>query len=157
MKKRVILGLFLIFFLFPLVSASLSDEIQKITHHAEEYETGNINYVQLLVYTSAVRESINEILGSTEREFGGILEREQLAPLGEPTKDTKWVWVENEEHEVRVDEPLPVWRNVIFDGKKIQIRMNAWPSIFRKEGEERLFYRLHFEINFKKPEEQITP
>lgn len=179
-KRGAILTAVIIFlFLISFVSASsIDEEIKKMTNYAEEYETGNINYVQLLLYTSSIKQNLNEILGATEKEYGGILKQEQLKPLlGEPTEETKWVWVESEEREKKLDESIPVWRKIVFDGKKIQIRLNAWPSIFKKkkfkesgekeefkeegtekkfeELEEKLVYRLNFEINFKKPEEQL--
>jgi len=160
MKKKVISALVVLslFILIPCVLASsIDDEIQKVTHYAEEYETGNINYVQLLVYTSAARQNLNEILGATGKEEGGVLKQEQLKPiLGEPTDTRKWVWVEKEEREKRVDYDVPVWEKIIFDGKKIQIKLEAWPSLFTKKDTEDLIYRLNFMINFKKPEEELA-
>ncbi len=160
MKKSVILPLLVLcsFLLFlPIISASsVDDEVQKITHYAEEYETGNINYVQLLIYTSAVRQNLNEILGASGKEEGGLLKQEQLKPiLGEPTEIRKWVWVEKEEREKRVDYDVSIWEKIIFDGKKIQIKLEAWPSLFTKNNEESLVYRLNFMINFKKPAEEL--
>ena len=73
MKKRVVLFLLLALFLFPTILAGSPDaEIQKLTHYAEEYEIGNIDYVKLLVYISSVRESLNEELGATHNIWGGL-------------------------------------------------------------------------------------
>ena len=181
MKKRGFIWFFiaLILFLLPqlILASSVDEEIKKITHYAEEYETGNINYVQLLLHTSSVRQNLNELLGATEKEMGGVLKQEQIkATLGLPTEETKWVWVESEEQEKRLDKEVPAWQKIVFDGKKIQIKLNAWPSLFKKkqlkefeenkeksldsekeetESEEKLIYRLNFEIIFKKPEEQL--
>jgi len=170
MKKRVVLFLLLALFLFPTILAGSPDaEIQKLTHYAEEYEIGNIDYVKLLVYISSVRESLNEELGATHKYMGGVVRQEQIRKiLGEPTDETKWVWVEGEERDVKLDYYVPVWRKIIFDGKKIQISLEAFPSIFRKkhfedEFEEKseaieegsLIYRLHFNIEFKKPQEHL--
>jgi hypothetical protein len=183
MLKR---GLIAISFLFLLIFSagvyavsadSVDDEFKKLAHYAGEYETGNINYVQFIIYTSSIRGKMNEILGATGKEMGGILKEEQLkAVLGEPTEETKWVWSEGEEKEKKIDSPAPVWRKIVFDGRKIQIRLNAWPSIFSKKQfkeengnkdeenknlvledlEGKLVYRLNFEIEFKKPEEQLN-
>ncbi len=176
MEKRVILVasfIMLTFFSMSLVLSvsNIDSEIKKVTYYAQEYETGNIGYVKLLVYVSNTKQSLNEILGATEREMGGVLKQEKIREiLGEPVEETKWVWVEGEEQDRKLDSPVPVWKKIIFDGKKIQIRLNAWPSIFSKkefieENEEReeisedlegkLIYRLDFEIEFKKPEEQL--
>ncbi|MFH1918025.1 MAG: hypothetical protein ABIJ14_02920 [Nanoarchaeota archaeon] len=183
MKKGVLFFVLLMLILLPIASAgSVDSEMQKVTHYAEEFETGNINYVQFLVHLSSVRENLNEILGATGKEYGGIVKQEQVrAILGEPEKETKWVWVENEEREKKVESSVPIWEKIIFDGKKIQIRLNAFPSIIKrktpelkaeirkledegrieevklleKEGEETLVYRLNFNIEFKKPKEQL--
>ena len=43
--------LVLLFLIIPFVFAgSVDNEIQKIAHYSEQYETGNINYVQLEIY-----------------------------------------------------------------------------------------------------------
>ena len=176
MLKR---GVNISFIIVLLLSASLAsvsaattdDEFKKIANYAREYETGNINYVQLLIYSSAVREKMNEVLGATGREIGGVLKQEQIKKiLGEAAEETKWAWSEGEEKEIKLDNPAPVWKKIIFDGKKIQIKLNAWPSIFSKKEfkedeqeknkavedlEGKLIYRLNFEIEFKKPEEQL--
>ena len=160
------------------VSPEIKNEIQKLTHYAEEYETGNINYVQLLVYMSSIRENLNEILGVVSREHGGILKQEQLkAVLGEADEMTKWLWVENEKREKKLDKEVPAWKKIIFDGKKIQMKLNAYPFMFTEKekflGDEEkekpgknkedffeeyknlVLYNLHFSVDFKKPEEQL--
>src|SRR3989344_6523499 len=166
----IILVLLLLMFSTPVSATSIDDEFKKIANYAGEYETGNIDYVQLLVYSSSVREKMNEILGATGREMGGVLKQEQIKKiLGEALEETKWVWSEGENKEIRLDNPAPVWKKIIFDGRKIQIRLNAWPTIFSKrdiEGENKnknledlegkLIYRLNFDIEFKKPEEQLN-
>ncbi|MEK6927469.1 MAG: hypothetical protein AABX11_03475 [Nanoarchaeota archaeon] len=165
--------LFLIVSIVCVSASSVDDEFRKLANYAGEYETGNINYIQLLVYTSSVRDKLNEILGSTGKEMGGILKQEQIQSiLGTPSEETKWVWVEGEEREIKMENSVPAWKKIVFDGRKIQIRLNAWPSIFGKkdfndennnekskelaELEEKLVYRLNFEIEFKKPEEQLN-
>ena len=134
MKKRVLFLLLVGILFFPIISsAQINSEIQKITTYAEDYETGNINYVQLLVYTSSIREKMNDLLGASGKENGGILKQQQIeSVLGEPNERTKWVWVEGLEHEVKLNTDVPAWRKIIFDGKKIQIRLNAYPSILVK-------------------------
>ena len=185
MKKRgviVLFGLILSLFLITsvlAVSNSADSEIKTITHYAEEYEIGNIDYVKLLVYISASRQNLNEILGATEQQMGGVLKQDKIKDiLGDATEETRWVWVEGEEQDKKLDSSVPVWRKIIFDGKKIQIRLSAYPSIFTKkqfneetnkkdeetkqesdEGgikEGDLIYRLNFEFEFRKPEEQLN-
>lgn len=162
MKKRVLgmhllsFAIFLIIFMPFVIAAptSIDSEIKKITYYAQEYETGNINYIQFLIYSNAVREKINELMGAKKIE-GGLLREEQLKSVfGEPTEKTKWVWVEKEEREKKLDNEISVWRKIIFDGSKIQVWLNAWPSLFRENDE--LIYRLHFNTDFKKPKEELN-
>jgi hypothetical protein len=171
-KRGLSLIIVIILFLLPsILAVSVDSEIKKLTTSAGEYESGNINYVQLLVYSSAVREKMNEILGATNKEAGGVVKEDQLKSiLGNPTEETRWVWSESEQREMKMDKDVPVWKKIVFDGKKIQVRLTAWPSIFGrkqyegdkdKKNEElinlegKLIYRLNFEIEFKKPGEQL--
>jgi hypothetical protein len=178
MKKLVIfVTLFLIILSLISVSATIDSEMQKVTYYAEEYETGNINYAQLLVYLSSAHQSLNTLLGATGEEYGGILKQEQIEDiLGKSQYETKWVWVQDEEREKKVDSYLPVWEKIVFDGKKISIKLHANPFLFKeinqelkekiwdlekqgkfeeaeelkKTGKESLGYNLNFETDFKK-------
>ena len=132
-----------------------------------------------MVYISESRQNMNEILGASEKEMGGVLKQEKIREiLGEPSEETKWVWVEGEDQDKKLDYSVPVWKKIIFDGRKIQISLDAFPSIFSKKqieeqsdggnGENKetensgssikegdLIYRLNFWIQFKKSEEQM--
>jgi len=156
MKKEVVLFLILLV-LTPIASAqSIEDPIKKISHHAEQYEIGNINYAQLIVYITSLSKDMAEEMGATGDIHNPMLTTEQLeSALGKPTESTKWVWVEGEEREKKLDKEAQAWRKIIFDGKKIQIWLNAWPNIISKSGEDQLIYRLHLDVVFKKPEEQL--
>src|SRR3989344_2109122 len=168
MKRGRYLFTFLsILLLLSFVHADVASEIQKLIHYAEEYETGNIDYARLIVYTGAVREQLNEDLGVIDRREGGIMNEEQVRKaLGEPTEKTKWVW--SEEENKKLSESIPAWRKLVFDGKKIQIYIEAYPSLHRKghrneEGKfipdentkEEIVYRIHFNIKYKQDEEDV--
>ena len=57
---------------------------------------------------------------------------------------------------MKLDKYVPIWKKIVFDGKKIRITLSAYPSVFKKRtGENLLIYRLNFETEFKKPEEQL--
>lgn len=171
MGRGTLVVLLVVLLFLPFISAdSVDSEIQKITYYAEEYEIGNIDYVKLMLHISSSRESLNNILSAKNKDLGGIVKQDKLREvLGEPNEQTKWVWVEGEEQDVKLDYYVPIWKKIVFDGNKIQIRMEAYPSIFKKkileeEFEEKIsaeieegsiIYRLHFEIEFKKPEEQL--
>ncbi|MBS3089661.1 hypothetical protein J4461_02135 [Candidatus Pacearchaeota archaeon] len=163
MVKRGLVALAFISALVFLSSNALSldntveGEIQKIVHYAEEYEIGNINFVELLVYASASRQRLTEILGVVSREEGGLFKEEQIRNvLGSPSEEMKWAWSDKEQKEKKLDRPVPVWEKIIFDGNKIQIRLNAWPSIFTRGEKEEVIYRLNFDIDFKRPKDELN-
>src|SRR3989344_37203 len=160
MKKEAFLLLIFLALIPSITSQSIETPIQKITYHAEEYETGNINYAQLIVYTSTLSKELAEEMGATSQQHDVVLKAEQLeSALGKPTETTKWVWLETGDgngHEKKLDKEVPGWRKIIFDGKKIQLWLNAWPNLMIKDDEEILVYRLHLDTRFKSPEEQIN-
>jgi len=140
-------------------SLGLQDEIKKITHYAEEYETGNINYVKLMVHTAASRENINELMGGKELGMDGgmvVTASEIERVLGEPDSNGhgRWAWLQSEEREIKLDKPVPVWKKIVFDGKKIQIRFNAYPMAFKKSGEIKIFYNINVDAEFKSKEDE---
>ena len=163
-KRFIILVAFIIFinlyFLMYFISAQTStptieSEINKLTHYAEEYETGNIDYAKLVVYAGAVRESLNEIAGVVDKNEGGILNEEQVRKvLGEPTDDTKWIWVDKESSEKKLDNALPVWEKIIFDGHSIQIRLNAWPSLYSKRNYDEESFNEETDYNFQNEDDE---
>ncbi len=160
MKKEAFI-LFLVFIFLTQASAqSIDTPIKKITYQAEQYETGNINYAQLIVYISSLKQDIAEAMGSIGEEHDPVLKAEQLeSALGKPTETTKWAWAETGDgngHDKKLDEEVPAWRKIIFDGGKIQLWLNAWPNIITKNNEDVLFYRLHLDVRFKRPEKQIN-
>ena len=159
MKKRVLFLIsILILFLsaYSVSSESIDSSIKKITYNAEQYEIGNINYARLIVYMASLSKELAEEMGATSDSHDQILKQEQLEKaLGPPTETTKWAWVENEDREKKLDSEAQAWRKIIFDGKKIQIFLNAWPSIRKIDGEDKLVYRLHTDISFKSQEDEI--
>jgi len=85
-------------------STSVEDEIKKATHYAEDYETGNIDFVKFLLYMSNVRQGLNELLGATDQHHGGLLGEDQIEEaLGPPNKWTRWAWNEWQKTEQRLD------------------------------------------------------
>ncbi|MEK6858447.1 MAG: hypothetical protein AABX53_00875 [Nanoarchaeota archaeon] len=155
--KRGAVVLYLLFFFVPLATAtSIDPTIQRITHYAEEYETGNIDYAQLIVHMSSLRAELAEAMGALSQGHDAVLTEQQLgSALGEPRERTKWVWVEGEDREKKVDNEVPAWKKILFDGKTIQIWLNAWPSISVRDGEDALVYRLHNDVQFKQVEDDF--
>ncbi|MEK6855335.1 MAG: hypothetical protein AABX73_03890 [Nanoarchaeota archaeon] len=161
MKKEALVLFLALVILIPSVLADPIDEIiKKVTYQSEQFEAGNINYAQLIVYTTSLRLDLTKEMGATSQEHDPVLKLEQLEKaLGKPTETTKWVWVETGDgggYEKKLDNEAPAWRKPVFDGKKIQMWLSAWPNIIEKSNEDVLFYRLHLEIKFKSPEEQLN-
>ncbi len=61
-----------------VVGDSIDSEVKKLTHYAEDYETGNIDYVQLILYASSVSQNLNELLGATRSEHGDLLKQDKI-------------------------------------------------------------------------------
>lgn len=142
---------------FVSAASSVNQEIQRLTHYAQEYEIGNINYAQFSVYLASVEQNLNEVLGASKQNHDETLKSGQLEEaLGPPTEKTEWIWVEKEDREIRLEKEIPVWRRNVYDGKKIQIKLNAWPH-FRRANESEPRYRLHSEIIFKRPQDAFDP
>lgn len=148
--KKIFLVLPL-FFLFSTAQASIEDNIDSVIHYAEQYEIGNIDYLQLRVHTSFIRDVIQSELGEEIKPYHMGLNKETVEEmLGKPTEMGYWAWDEENEEDTRLDEPLPVWKKLIFDGRKIQIMINAWPHVMNTEEGKMEYYWLDFEVKFKK-------
>ncbi|MFH1637190.1 MAG: hypothetical protein ABIB71_02070 [Candidatus Woesearchaeota archaeon] len=153
----MILLLVIIAALLPSAMAAdpITDKVYQIVHYAEQYEMGQISYPELKIYSNSLREDIREmmgemVLGEENEHFEGVTPEAAEKFFGEPTEYTNWLWLSNEEKEIRVDEKMPRWEKVVFDGKKIQITFNAWPQIYKGKDGEKKFYWVDFNIRFKK-------
>ncbi|MFH1209654.1 MAG: hypothetical protein V1663_02605 [archaeon] len=139
-------------------SSDIEAKINSIITYAERYEAGVIDYLQLIIHANSIREEINEMLGEdafeiiVENESRGLgLTEEAVRNIfGDPTYYEEWVWVENLEQDMKIDKAVPRWEKNVFDGNKIHMSFNAWPHVL-KEGDELIFfYRVDFDIKFKK-------
>ncbi len=159
MRKILLLFLPILLILFPVVSAEttidiaeIEDKINSIAHYAEEYEVGNINYLQLNVHGHKIRADLNLMLGGGigPDEWGRIpVENVEMA-FGPPTDYTNWVWVENKQMDKRFDEEMPWWEKIIFDGRKVQIIFHASPHTIEGEGGEIFkYYSVDLNVKFK--------
>lgn len=143
----VIIGLLL---LIPSIFAadSFNNEIKKITYYAGEYETGNINYAQFLVYSNSIIGKIDEVIGTAF--LNGVSEQDEIrSTLGEPSDETKTVW-SNYNEEMKLDNPLPVWNKIIYDGEKIRITFDANPNY--DDYNKKVIYRPGIYLELKSPE-----
>ncbi|MHA2065951.1 MAG: hypothetical protein ACXABY_16390, partial [Candidatus Thorarchaeota archaeon] len=132
---------------------SIDGKINSIAHHAEEYEVGNINYMQLYVHAHTIRAELNLALGGGigEKDWGRIPVENIKEAFGEPTEMTRWVWVENKHTDKRISEAMPMWERVVFDGRKIQVILNAWPAVVENDdGSYFRFYNIDLRVRFKK-------
>ncbi len=158
MRKSIFLLMLLLLFLPAEASSGdlkldeIEDKINSIVHYAEEYEVGNINYFQLNVYGHKIRSDLNLLLGGgIGNEWGRIPKESVERAFGPPTDHTNWVWIDNKHTNKRLDEAMPWWERIVFDGKKIRIIFNAFPSAIEKEnGELFKYYSVDLNVRFKK-------
>ncbi len=136
---------------------SIEDKINSIVKYGEQYEMGQISYLQMIVHSTILRQDINEMLSEKiEVHYDGHIEygaseEEMRRIFGAPADITPWVWDVHEEKEIRIDERMPNWKKTVFDGKKLKITFNAWPNVLREEdGSLTKFYWVHFETRFKR-------
>jgi len=129
--KKVLFIVFLLL-IVPVVSAqSVDEEIENIVYYAEQYEMGDINYLQLMAQATLIRGDINELLGDFKfEEHGpsGVTAEAAEEYFGEPEWYTKRAWDVSEDRDVILDEKVPTFRNTIFDGQRVQLTFNAWPN-----------------------------
>ncbi|MFH1711445.1 MAG: hypothetical protein ABH840_03995, partial [Nanoarchaeota archaeon] len=136
---------------------SIDDKINSVVKYGEQYEMGQISFLQMLVHSSVLRRDINEMLSEKiEVHVGGPVEygateEEMRRIFGAPADITPWVWVVNEDRDMRIDERMPYWEKTVFDGKKLRIIFHAWPNVLREEdGSLTKFYWIDFDTKFKR-------
>ncbi len=136
---------------------SIDDKINSIVKYGEQYEMGQISYLQMIVHSSVLRQDINEMLSEKiEVHVGGPVEygateEEMRRIFGAPVDISPWVWDVQEEKEIRIDERMPRWEKTIFDGKKLRITFNAWPNVLKEDdGSLTKFYWIDFDTRFKR-------
>lgn len=153
MKKWWFILVIFMLFLVPTIFADpFKDEIKKITFYAQEYESGNINYPQFLVYSNSINGKIDEVIGNAF--LNGTSEQDELRRvLGDPTEEIKYVWG-NFNDRKKLDNPMPAWKKIIFDGQKIQIIFNANPNY--DSYNNKIIYRPGIEVRFKSPKIELN-
>src|SRR3989338_11220614 len=153
MKSKIIISL-LIILLIPLTSAQTVDaEISHLIGYAEQYEMGNIDYLELLIQGSLTRNKVNKILGSfnqEERGHSGITADAAEQFFGVQKGYTKQAWSSSTDKNTKLEEEVPWFEKILFDGKRIQMSFNAWPHIYENNGEQTLYYWTDFQIRYKK-------
>lgn len=156
--KNLFILLALLTAIVPSVFAAdpVTDKVSAIVHYAEQYEMGEISYIELKIYGNSLREDIRELMssvmfGENEGEhYEGVSPESAEKFFGKPTDYTNWVWVLNEQRDTKIEKKMPRWEKVVYDGKKIQITFNAWPQIYKAEDGEKELYWVDFKIRFKK-------
>ncbi|MFH1065137.1 MAG: hypothetical protein V1734_01375 [Nanoarchaeota archaeon] len=156
--KTLFVLLALLIAIVPSVFAAdpVTDKVSAITHYAEQYEMGEISYAELKIYSNSLREDIKGLMSEVVFEENEGKHYEGISPeaaekfFGKPTDYTNWVWVLNEEHDMKVEKKMPRWEKAVYDGKKIQITFNAWPQIYMAEDGEKEIYWVDFKTRFKK-------
>jgi hypothetical protein len=159
--KWLIVFLFFLILISPVLAettnntvdiAKIEDRINSIAHYAEEYEIGNINYFQLNVYGFEIKSELNLLMGGGIGEEWARIPKENVEKaFGTPTEYMNWIWIDNKHVQKRFDEAMPRWERIVFDGRKIQVIFQAFPSAIEKEnGELFKYYSVDLNVRFKK-------
>ncbi|MFA5887554.1 MAG: hypothetical protein WC852_02495 [Candidatus Nanoarchaeia archaeon] len=132
----------------------VTDKVYAITNYAEQYEMGQISYAELRVYSGAIREDVRllmseQVFGEEMNQQKGVSEDAAKKFFGAPTEYTSWVWSSKEEKEIRLENKMPRWEKIVYDGKKIQVTFNAWPQLYSGEQGDKFYYWVDFNIRFK--------
>lgn len=143
---------FALLLLASLSSAFSVSTLDDVASYAEQYEDGQINFLQLKMLLSASRESL---IQSMQGELVQVREEEEEARgwgietatklLGEPTQYENWVWVENKRESRYTPEKVAVWRKPLFEGKKIRVSVFANPHAIEQNGELLRYYWVDFD------------
>ncbi|MBU2638289.1 MAG: hypothetical protein KJ955_04915 [Nanoarchaeota archaeon] len=155
--KNLLILLTLLIAILPSAFAAdqVTDKVFAITHYAEQYEMGQISYAELRVYSGAIREDVRELM--SKQVFGdeigehyeGVSEEAAKKFFGEPTEYTSWVWSSKEEKDVKIENKMPRWEKIVYDGKKIQVTFNAWPNVYKGDAGDKYYYWVDFNVRFK--------
>jgi hypothetical protein len=155
----VLVVLFCVVFSFPVqaLDAEISQLLDNVKAYGQQYDQGILSYLQLTVLTEISSEQLSGIIGKEVFEISGTDEgkddrkddfhfegvsAESLEKyFGKPTEMTDWVWIANEERDMRVDEPLPRWETQIYRGKNIKIVLEGHPQMIKmKDGTFKPYY-----------------
>ncbi len=152
MKKRVAAMFFLVLLIIPIILSAtpqveFKKRLQSAAFYAENYEAGNpdYDYAKLLIYLYTAEEDQNALLKI--KETNKITTDNLKEFLGEP-EYTYWVLESNTDNEIQLDDSVPLWLDkVIYDGTKIQIKLNVVPYIL---ASKEIFYKSKYNVVFKR-------
>ncbi|MDO8627260.1 MAG: hypothetical protein Q7K42_02240, partial [Candidatus Diapherotrites archaeon] len=101
--------------------------------------------------------SIDSLFKEKERrdEFQGWSGEEVEKVFGKPSEFDEFVWAENLNKSIRVNESLPRWEKVIFEGKKIKILFTAFPHLTEYKDSLKAFYWIDIQLKFKTIEQDF--
>src|SRR3989344_4943470 len=143
MKSKVVtLSLILILLILPFSTAAPEDlrkEIVKAAEVGAKYHTGSLTYVEAVTEINGIKENSNAILKREGFEQGDLEE-----VFGEPTSETSWVKIKDENNEVQLLDPVFQWEEITFDGK-VQLKSHVQPVV----SDEKVSYELDFSLEFK--------
>ncbi len=148
---------FTLIVLLPSAKATPSEDFQdhfkKISHYAEEYDIGNINYAQLMIYLSAERQDMEEYIG--QKNFSSQKAQEVL---GAPARSTKYIYSKKVGDMVKTENANNAWEKVIYDGKKIRINFKLEPFLYYDEEnkQELLMTGLGLNLEYKQASNSIS-
>lgn len=146
MKKGVILlSIFLIFATSFSCASNVEDfkkQMDRIGFYAKNYEIGNSDYAQLIIYIGVAEKEINALL---KEEGENAVTTEDITQVIGKADYTSLI-LSKSGGEIQYSNEIPVWRNrLVFDGRTIQVKTNIYPVLYG----DKIIYNAEFVTNFK--------
>ncbi len=147
-----------VFLLFvPLAFAA---PFSQVASYAEQFENGQLSYLQLSVLLFSEKEKLFDELNSksVDYEFGeersrGWDEATMHSLFGEPTGLEQWAWSPNLRKSIRLEKPVPTWAKEVYKGSKVKINFESWPHLIKRETGDILFYDFDLHTRFEHGEQ----
>jgi len=135
-KEMVVLGLMMVLVL-PLVSASLSSNMDEVQTYISQYEAGILNTPQLVVYVEYIQNKMYEELDKsgqrafTEAEIAGVFDKKQ--------ENEYEKWLEQYEKRFMTDD-----FHIVFHAYSFYRHDKAFYE--QREEDSEVYYTIHYEI-----------
>ncbi|MDP3742707.1 MAG: hypothetical protein Q8R15_05310, partial [Candidatus Micrarchaeota archaeon] len=158
---------YFIAFLLILPSVVFADSFAtSVSSYGEQFEAGQINYLQFSVLLNNEREKLFDTLNGDEatfrdreddeenrQEFRGWDQDKMRQLFGEPTQFEQWAWSPLVSKSVKLTSPVAVWRKTLYDGSKIKVSLDSWPQVIQRDGQTNVFYNFDLRSDYKESED----
>ncbi|MBT3450571.1 hypothetical protein HN448_01280 [archaeon] len=75
--------------------------------------------------------------------------------FGSPSGYQEEIWIDNDGQSTKLDEKVPYFENVLFDGDKVRVTLHAWPNGIKDGNEILLFYHVGIQSSLQTEGENV--